>query len=198
MRIRDTIKRFFESMLARWAPQAHDEVADRAAMRLQTRSHMPILIHEEEGITEKPVPAGMYPVRKSTSLPDLLRRIRKKKTIASMPTTLENLSIDAMVEARLVVTVRCMLTTAEQDPGVKVTVQCLKDATSTYIKIFKHHECILHLDRKLLRFVENADRMTLAFNARSHEYDWWVLGFERRHMHDYHSLHYHILQDASI
>jgi len=39
MPIRDTIKRFFESMLARWAPQGHDEVTDRVAMRQQTNSY---------------------------------------------------------------------------------------------------------------------------------------------------------------
>lgn len=134
-----------------------------------SRGAEPLLKTEAQTQTEIAPPAGMYPVRK----------------------------LDNNSPVRVVTTVRCMLTTAEGEDAVRVTVQCLKNASSTYIKIFKHRECILHLDRKLLRFVENADRMTLAFNARSHEYDWWVLAFERRHVHDYHSLHYHVLQDAS-
>lgn len=183
MLTRHAIERFFAPMLARWAP---------------SRGAEPLLEKEAQIHTEIDPPTGMYPMRQSTSVPDLLRRMRAHKSRVHMPTTWEYVQVDNNSPARVVSTVRCMLTTAERDDAVRVTVQCLKNATSTYLKIFKHRECILHLDRKLLRFVENADRMTLAFNARSHEYDWWVLGFERRHMHDYHSLHYHILQDASI
>lgn len=170
-------------MLARWAPSRGEE---------------PLL--DKETATEAQIapPNGMYPVRQSTSVPDLLRRMRAHKTTLPMPTTWEELTVDKNTPARVVTTVRCMLTTAEREDAVRVTVQCLKNASSTYIKIFKHRKCVLHIDRKLLRFVENADRMTLAFNASSHEFDWWVLAFEPRHMHDYHSLHYHILQDASI
>ena len=141
-----------------------------------------------------PAPTGMHLARKSTSLPNLLRRMRAHKTRLDLPTHWENYTTDACVLA----TVRCLLTTAEREQGVKVTVQCLKDARTTYIRILRHHKCILYLDRHLLLFVENADRRTLAFNAHSHEYDWWVLVFERRRLHDYHALHYHILQDASL
>lgn len=183
MAIRHAIERFFAPMLARWAP---------------SRGAEPLLEKEAQTQTEIAPPAAMYPVRQSTSVPNLLRRMRAHKSRVPMPTAWEGYKLDNNSPARVVTTVRCMLTTAEREDAVRVTVQCLKNATSTYVKIFKHRECILHLDRKLLRFVENADRMTLAFNARSHEYDWWVLAFERRHVHDYHSLHYHVLQDASI
>ena len=183
MLTRHAIERFFARMLARWAP---------------SRGAEPLLEKEAQTGANIAPPPGMYTVRKSTSVPDLLRRMRAHKSRVQMQTAWEGYKLDNNSPARVVTTVRCMLTTAEREDAVSVTVQCLKNASSTYIKIFHLRKCILHLDRKLLRFVENADRMTLAFNARSHEYDWWVLAFERRHLHDYHSLHYHVLQDASI
>ena len=150
--------------------------------------------------TDIPPPTGMSKIRKSTSLPNVLQTLRKSKTPVPLPLTLEEDDEHTTFKppCRALTTVRCVLTTAEFEQGVKVTVQILKNLHDTQIKIFRHSKCILHLDRKLLRFVENPDRLTLAFNARSQEYDWWVLAFKRTQTADYYSLHYHVLQDASL
>ena len=143
-------------------------------------------------------PPGMYPTRKSTSVPDILRRMRAHKIHVPMPNTDEIVQSINQNPGTVVVQSRCKLTTSERDKAVTVTVQYLRSETSDYIKIFKNKACILHLDRRLLKFCENADRLELAFNAKSEEYDWWLLRFDRKHIRSYFALHYHILTDATL
>ena len=143
-------------------------------------------------------PPGMYPTRKSTSVPDILRRMRTHKIHVPMSSSDELTCLEDHSPARVLVQSRCKLTTSARDKAVTVTVQYLRSQTSDYIKIFKNNKCILHLDRRLLKFCENADRLELALNSKSEEYDWWLLQFDRKHLRSYFSLHYHILTDASL
>jgi len=99
---------------------------------------------------------------------------------------------------QVLVSARCNLTTSGRESGVRVTIQYLRNDISDYIKIFRHRKCVLNLDRRLLRFAENADRLEIALNAKSGEYDWWLLQFEPKYLHSYYSLHYHILTDSSL
>jgi hypothetical protein len=159
---------------------------------------------EEKSNTEQPVactptpPPGLYPSRKSTSVPDLLRRLRAHKIHVPMPNTLQELSGSFDSSMQVLVNSRCNLTTSARESTVRVTVQYLRNDISDYIKIFRHRKCVLNLDRRLLRFAENADRLEIALNAKSGDYDWWLLQFEPKYLHAYYSLHYHILTDSSI
>lgn len=143
-------------------------------------------------------PPGMYPTRKSTSVPDLLRRMRARNQHVTMPTLEENFDTQHYPPAKLLLTTRCRLSYSPKEKGVKVILQILKDSCTTYIKIFRHHVCVLHLDRRLLRFSENADRLQLALTAKDPGYDWWVLIFDKEKPHAYYDVHYHILQEASL
>ena len=153
---------------------------------------------DDTTVLAQPPPPGMYPTRKSTSVPDILRRMRAHKIHVPMPNTDEIVQSINQNPGTVVVQSRCKLTTSERDKAVTVTVQYLRSETSDYIKIFKNKACILHLDRRLLKFCENADRLELAFNAKSEEYDWWLLRFDRKHIRSYFALHYHILTDATL
>ena len=143
-------------------------------------------------------PPGLYPSRKSTSVPDVLRRMRAHKIHVPMPNTLQEVSGSFDSSMQVLVSARCNLTTSAREKAVRVTVQYLRNHTSDYIKIFRHRKCVLDLDRRLLRFAENADRLEIALNSKSGAYDWWVLQFEPKYLHCYYSLHYHILTDSSL
>jgi hypothetical protein len=143
-------------------------------------------------------PPGMYPTRKSTSVPDLLRRLRSRRLHVPMPSTAEEMYGSGAGLARVLVQARCRLAMSAREEAVGVIVQYLRSDTSDYLKIFRKKRCVLHLDRRLLRFVENADRLELAFNSKTREYDWWVLKFDVKHMHSYYSMHYHLLMDATL
>ena len=143
-------------------------------------------------------PPGLYPSRKSTSVPDLLRRLRAHKIHVPMPNTLQEIGGSFDTAMQVLVSARCDLTTSARESAVRVTVQYLRNDISDYIKIFRHRKCVLNLDRRLLRFAENADRLEIALNAKSGEYDWWLLQFEPKYLHSYFSLHYHILTDSSL
>ena len=162
------------------------------------RWEVPTEPESEGGAEEVCAPPGMYPSRKSTSVPDLLRRLRSRRLHVPMPSTAEEIYGPEAGPARVLVQARCRLAMSEREKTVGVTVQYLRNDTSDYLKIFRKKRCVLHIDRRLLGFVENADRLQLAFNSKTREYDWWVLKFDVKELHSYYNLHYHLLMDASL
>ena len=118
-------------------------------------------------------------------MPDVLRRMRAHKIHVPMPNTLQEMGGSFDTAIQVLVSARCNLTTSARESAVRVTIQYLRNDISDYIKIFRHGKCVLNLDRRLLRFAENADRLEIALNAKSGEYDWWLLQFEPKYLHSY-------------
>ena len=138
----------------------------------------------------------MQLIKRSTSLPNLLQRMRSSNTLVTPWTVPEDTSTTQPL--RTLATVRCRLSTEEQEHWVKVTLQILNDHRRTHIKVFKSHVCILHLPRDLLRFSENIAELKLALTAKQPGYDWWVLEFDKKHLKHFLEVHYLIMQDASL
>ena len=136
-------------------------------------------------------------------MPSVLNGMKRMKICAPMASTMEednSINNQANGPAKVLLQTKCRLAVSVEQlaPTQKVTVQYLRNDTSDYIKIFKHKSCVLHLDRRLLTFVQNTDRLELAFNAKQRDYEWWILRFDKYETRNFYKLNYLVLQDATL
>ena len=136
-------------------------------------------------------------------MPGVLTGMKRMKIRAPMTSAREDeeyMIAKANGPAKVLLQTKCCLAFSVDQlaPTQKVTVQYLRNDTADYIKIFKHKSCVLHLDRRLLTFVQNTDRLELAFNAKQRDYEWWILRFDKYEMRSFYKLHYLVLEDATL
>ena len=79
-----------------------------------------------------------------------------------------------------------------------VYVQLLSTYDKKILKIIdiRTNNCIIYLDRSLLRFSENENNYEIAFTARNDEYDWWILRLNNSK--NYLLFLYNIVLDSSM
>ena len=149
-------------------------------------------------------PTGMYVTKRSSSIPQVLRRMRVHgmQDLEELPENEvkagRSVPADILVHGKLYLpsrakSVRCELWWVRGD-----------GESAAVVEVYVRGKCVLQLDRRLLQFRENLERREIAFNAKEareggvQKYQWWLVRVDKEDTREFLRLHREIAEDASF
>lgn len=149
-------------------------------------------------------PTGMYVTKRSSSIPQVLRRMR----LHGMQ-DLEKLPEDEVKAGRSVpsdIVVRGKLYLPSRAKSVRCELWWVsgEGMPAAVVEVYVRGKCVLELDRRLLQFRENLERREIAFNAKEareggvERYQWWLVRVDKEDTREFLRLHREIAEDASF